>query len=54
MRTGRRQQRNEDAALVGVDVLIEGSLTEFGRNVTGKKGLLSGTKLQTAYTMIGG
>lgn len=35
--------------LVGADVLLIGSLTEFGRKTTGKVGFLSATKRQTAY-----
>jgi curli biogenesis system outer membrane secretion channel CsgG len=46
------QLGNQDAALVGVDALIIGSLTEFGRNVTGKKGFASGTKHQAAYAKV--
>lgn len=38
--------------LVGVDTLIVGSLTQFGRNVTGEKGFLSSTKTQTATATV--
>ncbi len=38
--------------LIGVDALILGSLTEFGRKNTGKSGFLSGTKLQTATAKV--
>ncbi len=41
-----------DANLVGVDTLILGSLTEFGRSVTGKSGFLSSTKVQTATATV--
>src|SRR5262249_7722430 len=33
--------------LIGVDALILGSVTEFGRSTTGKSGFLSATKIQT-------
>lgn len=38
--------------LVGVDTLIVGSLTEFGRNVTGESGFLSNTKTQKAHAKV--
>ena len=38
--------------LVGVDALIVGSVTEFGRSTTGKSGFLSGTKVQTAHAKV--
>jgi curli biogenesis system outer membrane secretion channel CsgG len=38
--------------LVGVDTLIVGSLTEFGRSTTGKSGFFSGTKLQKAHAKV--
>ncbi|WP_257286183.1 CsgG/HfaB family protein [Endozoicomonas sp. SESOKO1] len=38
--------------LVGVDTLIVGSLTEFGRNVTGESGFLSSTKTQKAHAKV--
>ncbi len=40
------------SGLVGVDTLIIGSVTEFGRNTTGKSGFLSGTKVQTAHAKV--
>lgn len=46
------RQFTNDASLVGVDTLIVGSLTEFGRNTTGKVGFLSATKLQTAKAKV--
>ncbi len=48
------QQRNGAAAsdLVGVDALILGSVTEFGRSTTGKAGFLSSTKIQTARAKV--
>ncbi len=41
-----------DRELVGVDALIMGSVTEFGRSTTGKTGFLSDTKLQTARAVV--
>jgi len=38
--------------LIGVDALIIGSITEFGRSTTGKTGFLSGTKMQTAHAKV--
>ncbi len=38
--------------LIGVDALILGSVTEFGRSTTGKTGFLSGTKMQTAHAKV--
>jgi len=40
------------ANLIGVDALILGSLTEFGRATTGKAGFLSSTKVQTAKATV--
>ena len=38
--------------LVGVDAVIAGSVTEFGRSVTGESGFLSSTKVQTAKAKV--
>ncbi len=48
----KEQQISGDAALVGVDAVIVGSVTEFGRSVTGKSAWLSGTKVQTARAKV--
>ena len=40
------------AGLIGVDTLILGSVTEFGRSTTGKSGFLSATKIQTARAKV--
>lgn len=40
------------ADLIGVDALILGSVTEFGRSTTGKAGFLSSTKIQTARAKV--
>jgi curli biogenesis system outer membrane secretion channel CsgG len=41
-----------EAGLIGVDALIIGSVTEFGRSTTGKSGFLSATKIQTAHAKV--
>ena len=38
--------------LIGVDALVLGSITEFGRSTTGKSGFLSATKVQTARAKV--
>ena len=40
------------AQLVGVDALVIGSVTEFGRSTTGKSGFLSSTKIQNAHAKV--
>jgi len=42
----------QELNLVGVDALIIGSLTEFGRRTTGESGFLSSSKKQTAYAKV--
>lgn len=42
----------KEANLIGVDALILGSVTEFGRNTTGEVGFLSSTKVQTARAKV--
>jgi curli biogenesis system outer membrane secretion channel CsgG len=46
------QSLSKDAGLVGVDALILGSVTEFGRSTTGKSGFLSATKVQNAHAKV--
>ena len=46
------QSITHEPGLVGVDALIIGSVTEFGRSTTGKSGFLSGTKIQTAHAKV--
>ncbi len=48
----KEQQILGEANLVGVDTLILGSITEFGRSTTGQKGFFSSTKLQTARAVV--
>ena len=38
--------------LIGADTIIFGSVTEFGRSVSGKSGFLSSTKMQTAKAKV--
>ncbi|PKG40379.1 CsgG/HfaB family protein [Psychromonas sp. Urea-02u-13] len=42
----------EETNLVGVDTLIIGSLTEFGRKTEGESGFLSSTKKQVAHAKV--
>lgn len=46
------QAITQQADLIGVDALILGSVTEFGRSTTGKSGFLSSTKVQTAKAKV--
>lgn len=48
----REQAISGDSKLVGVDAIIVGSVTEFGRSVGGKSGFLSSTKVQTARAKV--
>ena len=48
----REQQLLQDSKMIGVDTLIVGSVTEFGRSVKAKIGFLSQTKLQTAEAKV--
>lgn len=47
-----RAQFGTKGELVGVDTLIVGSLTRFGRNETGERGFLSSTKTQAATATV--
>lgn len=46
------QSITHESGLVGVDALVIGSITEFGRSTTGKSGFLSGTKVQNAHAKV--
>jgi curli biogenesis system outer membrane secretion channel CsgG len=46
------QSITHESGLIGVDALIIGSVTEFGRSTTGKSGFLSATKVQTAHAKV--
>src|SRR5512137_325945 len=48
----REQALGGSGGLVGADTLIMGSVTEFGRSVSGKTGFLSSTKMQTAKAKV--
>jgi curli biogenesis system outer membrane secretion channel CsgG len=48
----REQKVVGSGALVGADTLIIGSVTEFGRSVSGRTGFLSSTKLQVAKAKV--
>lgn len=48
----REQVLSGEGGLVGVDALIVGSVTEFGRSLAGKKGFLSSTKQQLAHAKV--
>jgi hypothetical protein len=46
------QERSGEGTMIGVDVLILGSITEFGRSTTGESGFLSSTKKQLARAKV--
>ncbi len=46
------QAITKEKGLVGADTVIFGSVTEFGRSVTGKSGFLSNTKMQAAKSKV--
>jgi curli biogenesis system outer membrane secretion channel CsgG len=46
------QSISRESGLIGVDALLIGSVTEFGRSTTGKSGFLSATKVQTAHAKV--
>lgn len=46
------QVRSGEGSMIGVDVLVLGSITEFGRSATGKSGFLSSTKKQLARAKV--
>ena len=48
----REQKITNQADLIGVDTLILGSVTEFGRSTEGTSGFLSGTKKQIAKAKV--
>jgi curli biogenesis system outer membrane secretion channel CsgG len=48
----REQKLTGDGRLVGVDALILGSITEFGRATEGKSGFLSSTKRQVVRAVV--
>lgn len=48
----REQELTGDMKLIGVNTLIAGSVTEFGRSIAGKSGFLSKTKMQVARAKV--
>ena len=48
----QEQRLTGQSNLIGVDTLILGSVTEFGRSTTGEVGFLSATKRQTARAKV--
>jgi curli biogenesis system outer membrane secretion channel CsgG len=48
----KEQAMLKQANLIGVDALVLGSVTEFGRSTSGKSGFLSATKVQTARAKV--
>ena len=48
----REQAITGQGRIIGVDTLILGSVTEFGRSTTGESGFLSSTKRQTAHAKV--
>lgn len=51
-KVSREQEISGASGLVGADTLVVGSVTEFGRSVSGKVGFLSSTKVQTARSRV--
>jgi curli biogenesis system outer membrane secretion channel CsgG len=50
--TDEQKRSGASDGLIGVDALILGSVTEFGRSTTGKSGFLSATKIQNARAKV--
>ncbi len=48
----QREQTISGGGLIGVDTVIVGSVTEFGRSIAGKTGFMSSTKMQTAKAKV--
>lgn len=48
----QREQTISGGGLIGVDTVIVGSITEFGRSIAGKTGFMSSTKMQTAKAKV--
>ena len=48
----QREQTISGGGLIGVDTVIVGSVTEFGRSIAGKTGFMSSTKVQTAKAKV--
>ncbi|HOC58403.1 MAG TPA: CsgG/HfaB family protein [Smithellaceae bacterium] len=52
MKKIQQEQTVSGGGLIGVDTIIVGSVTEFGRSIAGKTGFLSSTKVQTAKAKV--
>lgn len=52
MKKIQQEQTVSGGGLMGVDTIIVGSVTEFGRSIAGKTGFLSSTKVQTAKAKV--
>jgi len=48
----QQEQTISGGGLIGVDTVIVGSVTEFGRSISGKSGFMSSTKMQTARAKV--
>jgi curli biogenesis system outer membrane secretion channel CsgG len=48
----QQEQTISGGGLIGVDTVIVGSVTEFGRSIAGKTGFMSSTKMQTAKAKV--
>lgn len=48
----QQEQTISGGGLIGVDTVIVGSVTEFGRSISGKAGFMSSTKMQTAKAKV--
>jgi curli biogenesis system outer membrane secretion channel CsgG len=48
----QQEQAISGGGLIGVDTVIVGSVTEFGRSITGKTGFMSSTKMQMAKAKV--
>jgi len=48
----QQEQTISGGGLIGVDTVIVGSVTEFGRSISGKVGFLSSTKMQVAKAKV--
>lgn len=48
----QKEQQISGGGLVGVDTVIVGSVTEFGRSISGKSGFLSSSKMQVARAKV--
>ena len=52
MKKIQQEQIISGGGLIGVDTVIVGSVTEFGRSIAGKVGFMSSTKVQTARAKV--